>query len=94
MSALDDAYEYMMIENYMISESIDKYLKIYSPQQVVHDAINSFKEQAVDEYEEIEVVSRDILKTIARTKRVSPKQKRCLIKMMVLRGENGYEYGH
>ncbi|PLS19427.1 hypothetical protein CVD28_03150 [Bacillus sp. M6-12] len=94
MSALDDAYEGMMIENYMISEAIDKYVKIYSPQQVVNDAISSFREESVDEEDSIEAFSKEILKTIARIKRVSDKQKRCLIKMLVLRGEDGYEYGY
>jgi hypothetical protein len=94
MSFADDAYEEMMIENYMISESVEEYIKIYSPQQVVNDAISSFREHEVDEEDKMETVSRDILKTIARTKRVSDKQKRCLVKMLVLRGEDGYEFGN
>lgn len=91
MSFLDDHYEDMLIETSMISKSIEQYAKEYSPQRVVDDAISSFKEDGVDEEDSVEVFSRDILKTIARTKFVSVKQKACLVKLLVLRGEDGYE---
>jgi hypothetical protein len=91
MSWLDDHYEEMEREMSILQASIEEYVNLYSAQEVVRDAIQSFKEEPVDEWDETETKARDILKTIARTKRVTDKQKYCLVKMLVYRGENGYE---
>lgn len=92
MSFSDYAYEEMMVDHYLLNEAIERCFKQYSPQKVISDSINSFRNSAVNEEKTIELVSRDILKTVARTKQVSLKQRKCLIKMLVLRSETGYEY--
>lgn len=92
MSFSDYAYEEMMVDHYVFNQTVERCFKQYSPQKVIIDSINSFRNSEVNEEKSIEVISRDILKTVARTKHVSSKQRKCLIKMLVLRGEMGYEY--
>lgn len=91
MSFIDDHYDVLFMEDVAIRESIEQYTKDYHPQKVVHDAIQSFKETAVDEEDGAEILARDILKTISRRKKISVKQKRCLVQMLVMRSEDDYE---
>lgn len=91
MSYADLHYEGLMIEQAMNKKAVEVYFTRYSNQKVVNDAIRTFTRKAVDESSKLEQVARDILKTVARTKMLSTKQKTCLIRVLVNRMDNEYE---
>lgn len=93
MSYVDDCYEELMIEQAMKMEAIETYLERYTNQKVVDDVVTSFKENIVDESSKLECVSREILKTVAKTKTLSIKQKTCLVRVLVSRCAENYEVG-
>ena len=91
MSYADLHYEDLMIEQAMNKKAVEVYFKRYSNQKIVKDAIKSFTREAVDESSKLEQVAREILKTVARTKTLSTKQKTCLIRVLVERMDSEYE---
>lgn len=91
MSFVDDCEEELIIERAIFANTVETCNKIYSDNKVIWDAINSFKYVKVDESSELECMTREILKTVARLKRISDKQKMVLIRMLINRSEKGYE---
>lgn len=87
----DDAYEYAMQEMYQINEHIEDLVKSTDTQKVIECLTQSFEEEPVDEEDQSERLARDIMQTIQRTNRTSEKQKRCLIRVLVYRGAEGFE---
>lgn len=92
MSFVDDVENDLIIEQGLKQSALEKYMSKYPHQYVVNSAILSFKSKPVEAENSLEEVSKNILITVARTKRVSPKQKNCLIRMLINRHEKGYEY--
>jgi hypothetical protein len=90
MSFIDDQYGDMLMHEAILRKAVEVYVKRNTPQKIVNDAITSFHNEAVNEGSKLETISRDILKTVARTKQVSEKQKNCLVKLLVYRDDDDY----
>lgn len=91
LSYADDCYEGLMIEESVKMEAVESYIEKYSNQKVVEDALGAFKKRTVDESSKLEQMAREILKTVARMKTLSAKQKKCLVRVLVYRHHQGYE---
>lgn len=86
----DLAWEEGMMEAFSLEDHVDTCMDIPA-QKIIDDLIHSFKEQPVDEFLDNEVLARSILHTIARLGQVTDRQKKCLVRVLVYRGEEGYE---
>lgn len=74
-----------------IYDKIEHFTKIYSHQKVIKDTLQSIQQKEIDKEKSLEILTRDIVKTLSKTKYMSDKQKRCLVTMLVLRGETDYK---
>ncbi|MFE7817835.1 hypothetical protein ACFU1R_06475 [Priestia megaterium] len=87
----DLCWEAALQEACAINNTIDELTKTVSNQQVINDIIDSFSDRPVDEYDSSECLARDILITVAKRKTLSSKQKKCLVRVLVERSDDGYE---
>ncbi|MGZ9868243.1 hypothetical protein ACU3L3_07450 [Priestia endophytica] len=88
----DDAYEAAMQEMYLFSKALDEEMEHTSNQEVVNRMITYFKENSVDVQNKLELLCKEILITAKRTKRLTPKQKSCLLKLLLQREDYSDDY--
>ncbi|MGG1071354.1 hypothetical protein ABE178_16235 [Priestia megaterium] len=87
----DLCWEAALQEACAINNTIDELTKTVPNQQVINDIIQSFKDDPVDGTDSSECLARDILVTVAKRKTLSSKQKKCLVRVLVERSDDGYE---
>lgn len=74
-----------------IYDKVEHFTKTYSQDKVMQDALQSIQRKEINKENSSELLAENILKTISKTKCMSEKQKRCLVMMLVLRGEKEYK---
>lgn len=83
-------YENQELEAQAVQETIDACLKYKHSQQVVNDAIQSFRMVPVQEKNSAELRAKNILIAVAKEKKLKAEQKYCLVQFLVQRGFGDY----
>ncbi|BCT30326.1 hypothetical protein [Bacillus velezensis] len=81
----DDAYEAIQMETFEFNNLVERLMRKIPHQKVVDLSIYAFRIKPVNDEKITECLARDILKTVSRQKRLSEKQKKCLIKVLIER---------
>lgn len=81
MSWIDDHYDVLLMEEMDRVEATEELIEKYNSQEIVDIVIEMFKPAYIKEYGEVDDIedrekAKAILKTVARQKRVSDKQKK------------------
>ena len=98
VSWIDDHYEDLIREEMDFQNSAQELIEDHSPQEIVDIVISMFKPAFIDQYGEIDDIddrekAKAILKTVARQKRVSEKQKKFFC-YFIVRNHPEYMYGY
>jgi predicted GNAT family acetyltransferase len=91
MSWIIANYENPVLEAKAIQETIELCVKQKGRQQVVNDSIQSFREEKVDEMNPVELMAKETLIAVAKSKFLEDEQKVILIQLLVERNYRGYE---
>lgn len=91
MSEIDFIENELIIEKAIFEQKVNHYIAILSPQKIVDDAINSCRNKAIHDLNELERLTKDILITISKSKNISTKQKQVLVRFLINRNTPGYE---
>lgn len=83
-------YEDKEIEAQAIQETVATCMNTIGRQQIVNDALNSFRGVPVDESDPYELGAKEVLITLAKTKVIENKQMETLIRFLIERSEDGY----
>lgn len=91
MSWIISNYENPELEAKAIQEAIELCMKQKGRQQVVNDSIQSFRQEKVDESNPTELMAKNTLIAVAKSKFLEDDQKAILIRLLVERNYKGYE---
>ncbi|PLS19411.1 hypothetical protein CVD28_03070 [Bacillus sp. M6-12] len=91
MSWIIANYENPELEVKAIQEAIELCVKQKGRQQVVNDSIQSFREEKVDEGNPTELMAKNTLIAVAKTKFLEDDQKEILVRLLVERNFRGYQ---
>jgi hypothetical protein len=78
-------------EMFRFSYALDTEMEHTSGQDVVNRVIKYFRENSVNTHNKLEVLCKEILTTVKRTKRLSDKQKSCLLTLLIQREDDWEE---
>lgn len=79
------------LENSAVKEMVSSCMKEKGRQQVVNDALVSFRKTMVDESCPFEKGAKEVLIHVAKTKELEDTQKSVLIRFLIERNEPGYQ---
>lgn len=77
-----------------IQNTVEEYIGKVHPQQVVNDAIKSFREEKINEKLPVERKAKETLIKLTKTKFAEEEDIRALLELLVSRNEEGYEINY
>lgn len=84
-------YENIELEAKAIKETIELCVNEKNRQQVVNDSLQSFRNERIDESNQVELMAKHTLIEVANTKYIKEEQKVALVELLVERCYKGYE---